>query len=235
MELVGFDTATPRVSVAVARDGAVLAELDLPPGRRHAEDLAPAIADLCRRTQVPISGLSAVAVGIGPGLFTGLRVGITTARVLAQSLAIPVVGIATLDLIAYPLRHSGRVVVPVLDARRHEVFFARYRGVPGGLQRISDYTVARPEDLAGDLAARGEETLLAGEPQFLAASGLADLERTELAGAMAAGPRAGALVELATAAVAREEFCAPDQVTPLYLRDSDAEILHDTPPVGPPG
>lgn len=230
MDLVGFDTATPRVSVAVSRDGAILAELDLPPGRRHAEDLAPAIADLCRRGDVTMSGLSAIAVGTGPGLFTGLRVGITTARVLAQALSIPVVGVATLDLVAYPLRHSPRVVVPVLDARRDEIFFARYRGGPGGLARISDYAVARPEELASDLAAIGDETLLAGEPALLERSGLADLEHTKIAGAMAASPRAGALLELATAAVAREEFSAPDEIVPLYLRASDAEILRDYPP-----
>ncbi|HZJ26686.1 MAG TPA: tRNA (adenosine(37)-N6)-threonylcarbamoyltransferase complex dimerization subunit type 1 TsaB [Acidimicrobiia bacterium] len=235
MDLVGFDTATPRVSVAVARDGVVIAELDLPPGRRHAEDLAPAIADLCRCSDVTMGGLSAIAAGTGPGLFTGLRVGITTARVLAQALRIPVVGVATLDLVAYPLRHSGRVIVPVLDARRHEVFFAKYRGVPGGLQRISDYAVSRPDELASDLAATGDEVLLAGEPALLDRCGLDDLEHVETGGAMAAGPRAGALVELATAAVVREEFCAPNELTPMYLRLSDAEIAWDHRRVEPRG
>src|SRR5206468_518540 len=81
---------------------------------------------------VDLHHLAAVAVGIGPGLFTGLRVGVTTAKVLAQSLRVPVVTIPTLDLIAYPLRHGRRVIVAVLDARRHEVFHAAYRPVPGG-------------------------------------------------------------------------------------------------------
>src|SRR5436305_14491 len=85
----------------------------------------------------PRDHLAAIAVGTGPGLFTGLRVGVTTAKVMAQALRIPVVGIPSLDLVAYPLRHTDRTIVAVLDARRHEVFAARYRPVPGGVQRVS--------------------------------------------------------------------------------------------------
>ena len=93
MQLLGFDTATPRVSVAVGRDGAAIAEIDLPPGRRHAEELVPAIQEVCGRAGVALDAIAAVCVGIGPGLFTGLRVGVTTAKVLAQALRIPVVGV----------------------------------------------------------------------------------------------------------------------------------------------
>src|SRR5664279_3194427 len=145
-----MDTATPRVSVAIGRDGQVLGDLSLDGGRRHAEQLVPAIEYLCREVGVDLHQLAFVAVGLGPGLFTGLRVGVTTARMMAQVLRIPMVGVPTPDLIAYPLRHTNRTVVSVVDARRNEVFFACYRPVPGGVQRITDYDVTTPDGLAGE-------------------------------------------------------------------------------------
>ena len=222
-----MDTATTRVSVAVGRDGGVLGEVSLDGRRRHAEQLVPAIEHLCRELGVDLHHLAVIAVGLGPGLFTGLRVGVTTARVMAQSLRIPIVGVPSLDLVAYPLRHASRLVVAVVDARRHEVFFARYRPVPGGLQRVGDYEAATPEAVAGELAARGEEALLVGDGVLLYRETFAGLDRVELAGPAAARPSAAALVELATARYEREEFSSPGDVHPLYLRRSDAEIEWD--------
>ncbi len=225
--LLCFDTATPRVSVAVGRDGDALAEIDLPPGRRHAEELVPAIQEVCAAGGVALDAIAAVCVGIGPGLFTGLRVGVTTAKVLAQALRIPVVGVPTLDLVAFPLRHATRLVVPTIDARRGEVFYALYRGVPGGLQRVSDYAVGSPQELAGELAALGDDVLIAGDGALLYRAEFDELEHVELAGPAAAWPRAAALLELAAPRVEREEFCAPWELEPLYLRASDAEIQWD--------
>jgi tRNA threonylcarbamoyladenosine biosynthesis protein TsaB len=154
-------------------------------------------------------------------------VGVTTARVMAQTLRVPMVGVPTLDLIAYPLRHTNRIVVSVVDARRHEVFFACYQPVPGGVQRITDYEVGSPDHLAGELAARGDEALLAGDGALRYEAELGKLDRVELAGPGAALPGAAALVELATARYEREEFSPPGDVHPLYLRRSDAEIEWD--------
>jgi tRNA threonylcarbamoyladenosine biosynthesis protein TsaB len=221
--LLGFDTATPQVSVAISTDGAVVGELRLGHGRRHAEHLAPGIQYLCRQLDVELSQLSGIAVGLGPGLFTGLRVGVTTAKTMAQSLRIPVVGVPTLDLVAYPLRHASRLIAAVLDARRGEVFHARYRPVPGGVQRVSDYEVGTIDDLVADLVAAGEEVLLAGDGALQYHEALAG-DRAEQAGKSFAAPSATALLELAAARMEREEFSSPWEVQPLYLRQSDAEL-----------
>jgi tRNA threonylcarbamoyladenosine biosynthesis protein TsaB len=224
MLLLAIDTATPRLSVAIGDDGRVSGEVRLDSRRRHAEQLAPAIHYLCDQTQVALSQLAAVAVGVGPGLFTGLRVGVTTAKVMAQALRIPVVAVPSLDLVAYPLRHAGRPIAVVLDARRHEVFSARYLPVPGGVQRISDYVVGPVADLVADLAADGREVLLAGDGVERYRDELATIERADPAGPHWDAPSATALVELATGRVEREEFTSPWEVTPLYLRASDAEL-----------
>ena len=167
MLLLALDTSTAQVSVAFGDGGAVVGSVQLTGGRRHAEQLAPAIEYLRRECGVALDRLAAIAVGTGPGLFTGLRVGVTTAKVMAQALRIPVVGVPSLDLVAYPLRHSERTIVAVLDARRREVFAARYQPVPGGVQRVSDYAVHAPAELVADLAADVGESphglLLAGD------------------------------------------------------------------------
>jgi tRNA threonylcarbamoyladenosine biosynthesis protein TsaB len=229
--ILALDTATAQVSVALGEGGAVLGSVQLAGGRRHAEQLAPAIDYLRNELGVDLGRLAAIAVGIGPGLFTGLRVGVTTAKVMAQTLGIPVVGIPSLDLVAYPLRHSDRLVVAILDARRNEVFSARYQPVPGGVQRVSDYAVYAPDELVAELAAESAPDrpglLLVGDGVDRFRSEFEALEHAELAGPDHSSPSVAALVQLATARAEREEFDAAWTLNPLYLRNSDAEINWD--------
>jgi len=230
--LLALDTSTAQVSVAIGDRGAVLGSVQLAGGRRHAEQLAPAIEYLRGECGVELGHVAAIAVGTGPGLFTGLRVGVTTAKVMAQALRIPVVGVPSLDLVAYPLRHTERTIVAVLDARRREVFAARYQPVPGGVQRVSDYAVHAPAELVADLAADVGESphglLLAGDGIDRFRDDFAALEHAELAGPEFASPSVAALVALATAHAEREEFEQPADLRPLYLRQSDAEIAWGT-------
>lgn len=232
MYILGMDTATPQVGVAIgdsADGGGVLAEVLLAGDRRHAEQLAPAIRHVCDESGVRLDQLAAIAVGIGPGLFTGLRVGVTTAKVMAQALQIPVVAVSSLDLIAMPLRHAHALVVPVIDARRREVFSARYRVVPGGVQRDGDYTVGPVEELIADLLAGNEHVLLAADGVTRYREQFAGLDRSEVAGPEFEAPSVTALVQLAAGRVEREEYVQPWDVHPMYLRESDAELHWETP------
>jgi tRNA threonylcarbamoyladenosine biosynthesis protein TsaB len=224
MHVLAFDTATDVVSVALGHNGEPLGAMQLTTGREHAERLAPAIAELCEVTGVGLDRLAAIAVGIGPGRFTGLRVGVTTAKVMAQALGIPVVGIGSLDLIAYPLHHARRDVVAIVDARRKEVFWARYQPVPGGVARVTEDAVDLPRDVVAELEASGSDVLLAGDGAERYREQFAALDHVELAGATHAAPSALALLELAHGRLEREEFVAPHELTPRYLRESDAAI-----------
>lgn len=224
MLLLCLDTATPQVGVAIGSDDQVIGRIQLARPAHHAEHLAPAIAYLLEQLDLSLDQLSGIGVGIGPGLFTGLRVGVTTAKVMAQALRIPLIAVPSLDLLAFEVRYTDRLVVPALDAKRGEVFYATYRQVPGGVQRLSDYEVGAPADVCNELMAKGEEVLLIGDGALRYREDFYQLERAEFGPPSLSYPSVSALVELTRAKFQREDFSQPREVHPLYLRLSDAEM-----------
>lgn len=144
--LLALDTATPAITVALADGDRVLAERTTVDARRHGELLGPAIAEVLAVSGVDRTALTAIGVGVGPGPFTGLRVGLVTARTLGAVLSIPVLGVCTLDTIALAAELDGlddefRVVT---DARRKEVHWAAYLPGKDGPDRVAGPYVAAP-------------------------------------------------------------------------------------------
>lgn len=202
----------------------MLASFHVARGRRHAETLAPAIEFTCRQAGVALREVSVVAVDVGPGLFTGLRVGVATAKALAMGLRVPMIGLSSLDLLAFGVRQTSRLIVTVIDARRAEVFYALYRSVPGGVQRLDGPHVSSAEELAAELMARNEEALLVGDGALRYADAFGDVRAADIAEVGSAHPSAASLVELAHPRAVREEFVQHWEIEPLYLRKSDAEL-----------
>ena len=223
MLILGVETATDQVGCAIGGHEGVLGAVNVMRGRRHTETLAPSIDFITRRTGVALADIGVVAVDVGPGLFTGLRVGITTAKAIAHARRIPMIGVPSLDLVAFPLRLSSRLLVAAVDARRGELFYAFYRAVPGGVQRVGPHQVGSPEDVASELVATGAECLVAGDGAERYRGTFAGLSRVEVADQEFAHPRASSLVQLAHARALREEFVNPWELRPLYLRQPDAD------------
>jgi tRNA threonylcarbamoyladenosine biosynthesis protein TsaB len=222
--ILGIDTATPQVGCAIGGHEGVIASFSSAKGKRHAETLVPAIDFLCRQAHVELDEIGAIAVDLGPGLFTGLRVGVATAKAMASALRVPVVGVSSLDLLAFPVRWTNRQIVSVVDARRGEVFYATYRQVPGGVQRLTEPQVGTPEQLCNEIQATGDDCLAVGDGARRYADELVDLIKVEIADAGLAYPSPQSLVQLAHARAVREEFVNPWDVQPIYLRKADAEI-----------
>ncbi|MCI0687358.1 MAG: tRNA (adenosine(37)-N6)-threonylcarbamoyltransferase complex dimerization subunit type 1 TsaB [Sporichthyaceae bacterium] len=147
MLLLAFDTATPAVTVAVCDGDLTLAEHTVVDARRHGELLAPGIRTVLDTAGITRQQLAGIAVGVGPGPFTGLRVGLVTARVLGATLDIPVFGVCTLDGLAELAGRTGEYGVAT-DARRKEVYWARYAGP----DRLDGPQVSRPDDAGKALA-----------------------------------------------------------------------------------
>jgi tRNA threonylcarbamoyladenosine biosynthesis protein TsaB len=230
MLILGIDTATQQVGCAIGGHEGVLAAFQSARGRRHAETLVPAIQFLCTQARIELSEVGAIAVDVGPGLFTGLRVGVATAKAMASSLRVPMVGVSSLDLLAFQVRRTSRRIISVVDARRGEVFYAFYRQVPAGVQRLSDMLCGTPEQLCSEIQATGEECLAVGDGALRYRDALADLIRVEVEDAGMAYPSPAALVQLAHARALREDFVNSWDLQPVYLRKADAEINWQTGP-----
>ncbi len=209
MLLLAFDTATPAVTVALHDGQRVLAETSTVDARRHGELLAPSIAKVLAGAEP--RDLTGIAVGVGPGPFTGLRVGVVTARVFSRTLGIPVHGICTLDALAraaVDAQAAGQDFLAVTDARRKELYWARYSAAG---ERLDGPAVNRPDDLPAGLPIAGQAVSLypaLGQsiwPEHPSAAVLATLAAERLAdgGAGATG------------------LLPPE---PLYLRRPDAQI-----------
>ncbi|MET0909282.1 MAG: tRNA (adenosine(37)-N6)-threonylcarbamoyltransferase complex dimerization subunit type 1 TsaB [Ilumatobacteraceae bacterium] len=222
MLILGIETATPQVSVAIGGHEGVIALFEVARRRRHAETLVPAIEFCCQQSGVSLDEIGLVAVDVGPGLFTGMRVGLATGKALAQALRVPMIGISSLDLLAFPHRQADRVVVPVVDARKGEVFYAIYRPVPAGVQQVVKARTASVDELVADLVARSQDTLCVGDGALRYRREICDGYHCEFADE--AYPSAGPLVQLAHARALREEWEQPSDIHALYLRPPDADI-----------
>lgn len=223
MLVLAVETSTPTSSVALMdRDGAVAtATLAVP--RRHGEFLGPAVAFCLDQAGRGIGDLTGVAVGIGPGLYTGLRVGMAFAQAIAQARRLPMVGLSGLDVMAFSARHTGRNVHAAIDARRGQVFWAAYQRVPGGVQRDGDLELGSIDELAADLMARTDRSVLisaglAGHDATLDDAGI------ELVAHVDRPPLAIDLGMLAIPRFVREETRRAGELEPIYLRQADARI-----------
>jgi tRNA threonylcarbamoyladenosine biosynthesis protein TsaB len=216
--LLGIETAAERVGVALADATGPRAGTWLDGGRRHAEVLAPAIAFVLDQAGASLADVEAVAVDVGPGLFTGIRAGVATAQGLAHGLGVGVVEVTSVAVLARAAYDAGWVgpVAAVVDGRRGEVFFSRYDGPTA--------EAAPPRRLPP--AALAEE--LAGRRDLLVVGGGAHRYPEAFRGLRVAGiehPSPRALVALAADRLAAG--CAPvpaGAVRPLYLREPDARI-----------
>jgi tRNA threonylcarbamoyladenosine biosynthesis protein TsaB len=229
--LLALESATPQAAVALATEAGVLATASAS-GRRHGETLAPAIEFVCRRAGIRLNEVNALAVDIGPGLFTGLRVGVGMAKALAFALGIPVAPVTSLDVIAQTLASSGAahgaVVVPVVDARRGEVFWARYRVDADRAVALDQPHRSSPEAVRGVMLPEPSPVLFAGDgaqryAALLSSGGFAG-EGWAIAGRVHAFPSVGVLAELGMGKVIAEAVEDASRIAPMYLREADTNI-----------
>lgn len=208
MELA-IDTSLSTAGLALSREGQVVAELSWHSQQNQSVELLPSLEFLLHRTGATMADIRLVVVARGPGAFNGVRVGLATAKGLALGLGVPVVGVSTLEAMAFPLRSVGLTLCPIIPAGRGQVAAALFRASPRGWRRLRAEHLTTPQELAPRLPRR---TLICGRPPDEA---LEALGQHPVAPPLA--PAVG-VAALGWERFQRGRVDSPARLRPLYLR-----------------
>lgn len=230
MYILAIDSATPVAGVALLKANTLLRESFVNFKKTHSETLMPMVDQILRECEVEIRDLAAIAITIGPGSFTGLRIGLAAAKGLSMASSKPLLGISTLDVLAHNIAFSSSLVCPLLDARKQEVYTAFYDASGFYPQRISQDLACSPQDfvkLVQDKAEamKKEQIVLLGDGVAPYKSFFQEAlqEKLIIAPPHLLLPRAAALASLAYQRLQQEDFDDALTLRPVYVRLSEAE------------
>lgn len=230
MLTLAVDTSGITASCAVIEDGEVKAELSTKHGKTHSQKILPMIKITLSMLDKELREVDLFAASVGPGSFTGLRIGVVTIKGLAYSLKRPVCGIPTLDALAYSMPDFNGIISPMLDARNNQVFTAFYRKMNGSLDKIdndSGVTISEWINKAGEFK---ENILVLGDAVDLHLIKLKDTFGDNIVFSQQAMsfPRASATALMAEEAYHNNKMATAFELEPFYLRKSQAERMKKT-------
>jgi tRNA threonylcarbamoyladenosine biosynthesis protein TsaB len=229
MKILALDTSSITATVAVLEGEKLLGEYILNHKLTHSQKLIPMVEELLRSCELKPSDIDVFAVSLGPGSFTGLRIGATTIKAMAQALSKPVVGIPTLEGLAYNLPFSSEYICPMIDAQKNMVYSALYFWSGSKLQVAIPQEVFSIEKLLGELMQLGKRVIFIGDAvekhkEALAAS-LGEL--AIFPPAFVRMPRAASVAALAAEKLKMGEAKAAGDILPIYMRKSQAESQYE--------
>jgi tRNA threonylcarbamoyladenosine biosynthesis protein TsaB len=225
MKILALDSSGMVASAAVVEDDKILAEFNVNNKKNHSVTLLPMIETLQRILELELETLDAVAVSKGPGSFTGLRIGSATAKGLALALGKPIIEISSLEAMAYQIYGTDKLVCPIMDARRAQVYTGVYRNTQDGISAVLEDRAAAVEELVGYLNLQNEPVIFLGDGVPVYRDILKEklFVPYEFAPAFQNRQRAAALGVLAVRYAAEGRMISSEKHRPDYLRMSQAE------------
>ncbi len=223
MRILAVDTATTSCSVAIVDNTSLLSEFTLAKEETHSKHLMDMIKAALRMSGLNFSDLDGFAVTRGPGSFTGLRIGISTIKGLVVASEKPVVGVSSLEALALQVSYSRDLICPILDARRGEVYFSRYRFLNGHLKKQTIERVAPPYQAVDDL---NESCLFVGNGAVVYKEMILEKmgEFASFAPLIQNTIRASTMAYLSMAKFENNDTDDIEKILPYYIRKSDAEL-----------
>lgn len=225
MKILGIDSSGLVATVALQCDDILVGEYTIHNKKTHSQTLLPMIHDMLGMAEVPVEELDAIAVAAGPGSFTGLRIGASTAKGLGQALDIPLIAVPTLEALAYNLAGTDTLVCPMMDARRNQAYYGIY-DVSGAIPRTIVKQEAAPvETVIQQVNDMGRETIFIGDGVPVFAGQLAEgLQQSYRLGADSVRyQRASSVVALGKKYMEQGQQMPAASFAPTYLRLSQAE------------
>lgn len=226
MYVLGIEASTPVAATAVATESKILAERMVNNRRTHSVNLLPMVRDVLADAGIDKSKLNGIAVTTGPGSFTGLRIGMSTAKSLAQVLHLPLAGVPTLESLAYPLSGQSGLICPVLNARKNELYAALYRSNGRQLDCLIAAFAAGVRELAATLENYDEHITFLGDGVGVYRRELEELlgNQARFTPECAVFPRGAAVAELGLHMLKTGAGVQPMALLPHYVRESEAEV-----------
>lgn len=163
MKILAIESSAVTASVAIIEDDSVLANYTINHKKTHSQTLLPMIDEICRMTETDVDDLDAIAVSVGPGSFTGLRIGVATAKGIALAKDKPMIPVKTLEALAYNLYGQTKTIVPIMDAKRKHVYSAIYKFEEGKLVELRETNLISIEDLTKELNESYNDVVFLGD------------------------------------------------------------------------
>lgn len=220
MPILAIDTATLVSSVAIATPDTLVAELTIQTRKTHSERLMPHIASLLKMAEITQTSLKAVAVSIGPGSFTGLRIGLATAKALTYALNIPLIGVPTLAALAFSCPVPGVILAPMLDAQKGNVYLGLYEWREDAVYEVQPPRVMAFAAAQAELGKLEKPALMLGEAAVMHKADIVHPVPPHVI-----MPRAGSVAVMAQVMYAQGIRHDVAALEPLYIRRSEAEVL----------
>ena len=229
MKVLAVDTSSMVATCAIMDDERLLVEYVINHKRTHSQKIMPIIKEVLENCEVKVEDIDVYAIAKGPGSFTGLRIGMATIKGLAHVADKPVVGIPTLEALAFNLVYSEGIIVPIMDARRNRVFTGMYRWENGKFHTIKDQDVIEIDELLDMLKERNERVIFNGDGTLVYKEKIISVlgESAIFAPSSVNMAKASSVAQLALAKAKKGEVESYFDIVPDYLRKSQAEREYD--------
>ena len=228
MKILGIDTSTMAANVAVLEDDKLICEYTINTKKTHSQKLMPMIENMLKLSDLDIKEIDAIAICVGPGSFTGLRIGMATAKAMAHVNNIPLIGVNSLEILGANMDLCNRNICSILDAQRNQVYMNKYILKDDKITELEEISIKPIDELLEEISSSNEDWVLVGEAVYK------NKEKIEEISNITIPSPANNITKASTLCfVARDKMLANDQVyncyniNPMYIRKSQAEEQYE--------
>ena len=228
MKILGIDTSTMAANVAVLEDDKLICEYTINTKKTHSQKLMPMIENILKLSDLDIKEIDAIAICVGPGSFTGLRIGMATAKAMAHVNNIPLIGVNSLEILGANMDLCNRNICSILDAQRNQVYMNKYILKDDKITELEEISIKPIDELLEEISSSNEDWVLVGEAVYKY-----EEEKEEISNIAIPSPANNITKASTLCFVARDKMLANDQVyncyniNPMYIRKSQAEEQYE--------
>ena len=228
MKILGIDTSTMAANVAVLEDDKLICEYTINTKKTHSQKLMPMIENMLKLSDLDIKEIDAIAICVGPGSFTGLRIGMATAKAMAHVNNIPLIGVNSLEILGANMDLCNRNICSILDAQRNQVYMNRYILKDYKITELEEISIKAIDELLEEISSSNEDWVLVGEAVYKYKEKIEEISNITIPSPANNITKASTLCF-----VARDKMLANDQVyncyniNPMYIRKSQAEEQYE--------